>query len=1419
MKGTNSTNARSERAVQPYSKRIRPRTRVARLVESALEMKWPLLAVGLTAALLLIASSIGLRRVSAVSIVSLGTPITQNFDTLATSGTANAWTDDSTLPGWYAQFTATPANPTTYSAGTGSSNTGAIYSFGVAGVNPVSDRAFGSVSSGTPGDIYIALKLTNNTGSTITSLDISYTGEQWRNGGNTSAQQLDFQYQVTSAGTITDANTPSTGWTDFDPLDFVSPVTGATASALDGNAAANRTAKSANLVVIVNASQEIWLRWKDTNDAGNDHGLAIDDFSVTANGSGGGTPSLSINDVTVTEGNSSTTTARFTVSLSSPALAGGVTFDIATQDNTATTADNDYVGRMLIAQNIPQGSQFYTFDVTVNGDTNVEPNETFFVNVTNITGATPVDTQGVGTITNDDFAATPIHTIQGSGSTSLFVGNVVTTTGIVTGLKTNGFFIQTPDAQADADPNTSEGIFVFTSSAPPAAAAVGNSVSVMGLVQEFKPSTDPNSPPVTELTGSPSVSLLSTGNPLPAPITLTAADTSPSGSIEQLEKFEGMRVHVDSLTVIGPTQGTVNEPNATSTSNGRFYGVITGIARPFREPGVEVPDPLPAGSPCCVPRFDANPERLRVDSDAQPGAAALEVTAGAVVTNLTGPLDYGFRTYTIDPDPAPTPSVSGIISAIPAPLPAANEFTVGSFNMERFFDTVDNPGVSDVVLTTTAFNNRLNKASLAIRNVLRSPDILGVEEMENITTLQSVATKVNTDTVAGGGPNPNYQAYLVEGNDIGGIDVGFLVKASHVTVIDVTQFGKTTTYIEPGGATALLNDRPPLVLRATISTFPVTVIVNHMRSLSGVADPVDGNRVRTKRRAQAEFLANLIQTRQTADPTEHIISVGDYNAFEINDGYVDSMGTIKGAPTPANQVVLASSDLVNPDLTDLIDLVPAGQKYSFNFDGNAQTLDHELITQNLVSRLSRISYARNNADFPESFRNDPNRPERISDHDMAVAFFTLIPCNLTCPQNITRSNDLNQCGAVVTFAATSTGDCGAVTCAPASSSFFPKGATTVTCASASGSSCSFTVTVNDTQAPMITCPANVSTTTDLNQCSAVVSYPPPAVTDNCPAGSAPGKLGKPTILPLSPVCTPASGSAFPKGLTTVTCSVSDAAGNPASCSFTVTVTDNQTPTITCPANVVKPTDPNKCTAVVAYPAPTVSDNCSAALTPQCSPASGSTFPKGTATVTCTVLDGANNQSSCTFTVTVNDTQVPVFTNGCPANVNTAAVAACPSATSKIVSYNYPAATDNCPGVTVVCNPPTGSTFALGTTAVTCNATDTSGNAASCSFQVNVFSVCMVDDSSPGNVVMFNTTTGGYRYCCNGVSAASGRGVLTVRGCTVSIDDSKGDRRVRISVDLAANNNLGIGNAFIQRLGQQSCSITDHAIVGNSCTCD
>ncbi|HEX8351334.1 MAG TPA: lamin tail domain-containing protein, partial [Pyrinomonadaceae bacterium] len=352
-------------------------------------------------------------------------------------------------------------------------------------------------------------------------------------------------------------------------------------------------------------------------------------------------PSLSINDVSQDEGNAGTTAFTFTVTLSEPAGAGGVTFDIATADGTAqddnpTTEDNDYVAKSLIGQTIPGGSVTYQFTVDVNGDTTTEANETFFVNVTNVTGATVADGQGQGTITNDDVSITPIHTIQGSGASSPIVGANVTTTGVVTLLKTgantgggaaSGYFLQTPDAEADSDPNTSQGIFVFTSSVP--TVAVGDEVRVTGTVVEFNG--------LTEIGSVTSTAVVDTGNPLPTPVTLdsTILDPAAPPTQPQLEKYEGMRLSAPALRTVAPNDNFFD-----------VYTVLANVPRPVREPGIPASDPVPpdptTGTPdCCIPIWDENPERLKVDTNGRAGAANAPYTSNVTFTGVTGPLDYG----------------------------------------------------------------------------------------------------------------------------------------------------------------------------------------------------------------------------------------------------------------------------------------------------------------------------------------------------------------------------------------------------------------------------------------------------------------------------------------------------------------------------------------------------------------------------------------------------------------------------------------------------------------------------------------------------------------------------------------------------------------------------------------------------------
>ena len=935
----------------------------------------------LAAVFVTLASLTAGQALAQVSLTSTATAVTENFDSLASTGTS------STFPtGWAIAETGANAN-TTYNTGTGGSNGGDSYSFGAAAAT---ERALGGLQSGSLIPSFGA-QLQNNTGSLLTGLVISYTGEQWRLGTSARAvpDKLDFQYSL-------DATSLTTGtWTDFDALDFVQPFVTGTLGALDGNLAANRATPSgtiSSLTVAVGAS--IWIRWNDFNATGADDGLSIDDVSITAQGTGNAT-SASVNDVSIVEGNSGSTNAVFTVTLSSPSI-GGQSVTFTTTDGTAT-AGTDYTATTQVVNfNATQTTQ--TVNVPVNGDATNEANETFNVTLSAPTnGLVLGDSTGVGTITNDDFTVTPINQIQGAGLTSPIAnGTSVTTEGIVTGIKTNGFFIQSSDAEADANALTSEGILVFTGTGlVPATVVVGARVRVIGNVKEFIPSTDLAQPPITELEPPLTVSQLSLGNPLPTPVAITAIN--PAGSFNQLENLEHMRTSIASMVAVSGTGGFKNEANATGSTNGVFWATLTGTARPRREPGIDIRDVLLPGTPVGVPRFDTNPETLRVDSDGLLTAVALNLVAGQTIGAQTGILDYGLRFYTFLPDPGQTPAISAATPASIATPAGASEFTVASYNMERFFDDINDPATSDVALTAIAYANRLSKASQQIRVNLAAPDIVSVVEMENLTTLQALASKISTD----GGPT--YTPFLVEGNDPGGIDVGFLVKTGfvvgttpRVTVGSVTQLGLTATYLNPTTNTQdLLNDRPPLVLTATVNSATggsanVTVVVNHLRSFLGITDPVDGARIRAKRLAQAEFVANLVQARQAADANERIVVLGDFNAYEFNDGFVDSIGSIIGAPAPATLVTLAGADLVNPNLTRMID---AAADYSYVFDGFTQSIDHIMVSQGLINNSTARSmvHVKMNADYPEVNRSNyaVGADTRLSDHDALLLRVTV----------------------------------------------------------------------------------------------------------------------------------------------------------------------------------------------------------------------------------------------------------------------------------------------------------------------------------------------------------------------------------------------------------------------------------------------
>jgi predicted extracellular nuclease len=505
-----------------------------------------------------------------------------------------------------------------------------------------------------------------------------------------------------------------------------------------------------------------------------------------------------------------------------------------------------------------------------------------------------------------------IFEIQGNGSASPHANAIVRTNdNIVTAVGPDGFFIQTPDYRADADAATSNGIYVFTSSVP--AVAVGDQVDVEGKVIEFFN--------FTELTNTGLiVSVDASGMPLPATFDLTPGYSN-------FEPLEGMLVRV--------TGGAACD----GTDQFSETMIVAASTRPFRTPGIG---------------GDVHPEILDVDPT-ELGGASPSIVGGATIDLAEGPLAFDFGDYSIW-----TTSLSYTNPTYPRPVRARNagEVTVGAQNMFRLFDTVNDPATSDAVLTPAVYATRLAKISDHVRNNLGAPDILAVSEVENMTALGDLAAKINFDQAG-----LNYVPYLLEGNDIGGIDVGFLVRDT-VNVDSVEQLGATDTWIDPDvGGPVLLNDRPPLLLRGSYAgngaPFPIYAVAVHQRSLIDADTP----RVQMKRQLQAENLAGYLNDIQGDEPGARIVVTGDFNAFEFTDGYVDVMGILTSTASLINQVFLAS----------------ATERYSYVEEGVAQVLDHSLTSAPLNPNVRDLDFAHANADKP--FEADP-----ASDHDGVVLF-------------------------------------------------------------------------------------------------------------------------------------------------------------------------------------------------------------------------------------------------------------------------------------------------------------------------------------------------------------------------------------------------------------------------------------------------
>ena len=462
-------------------------------------------------------------------------------------------------------------------------------------------------------------------------------------------------------------------------------------------------------------------------------------------------------------------------------------------------------------------------------------------------------------------------------------------------------------------------------------------------------------------------------------------------------------------------------------------------------------------------------------------------------------------------------------------------------------------------------------------------------------------------------------------------------------------------------------------------------------------------------------------------------------------------------PPPAN---LAPTVTGAPEVTTHSANPLALQAVASDNDGNALTytvaIDNAVIQTGSIPAGTPITTG--TIDISSSFSLGQHTVVfTVNDGAASSSFTTVVnviddtPPVLTVPDNITVPCDLGRTTATVRYEVTATDDFPGVTVIslPPSGSAFPIGVTTVTATAVDASGHrvqkTFTITVTDSMPPTVMCPTDLLKATDAGTSNAVVRFTVTA-TDNIPG--------------VSVSCSPASGSTFQLGITTVVCAARDARGNTANCMFTVTVIDREAPvlivppsgsafplgaanvvcigsdasgnnvtnafTITVyqishpnvlppvvnvPANMTVPTDPGLSTATIEFTATVTSTVPGATI--GCVPASGSAFPLGVTTVTCTSRDVAGNSATNRFTVTVYDHENPQLT--LPANI----VRPVDEGQSTAVVTYTATAIDNSGSVSLVCVPASGSTFALGTTTVTCNAVDNAGNVSSGSFTITV----------------------------------------------------------------------------------------------------
>lgn len=585
-----------------------------------------------------------------------------------------------------------------------------------------------------------------------------------------------------------------------------------------------------------------------------------------------------------------------------------------------------------------------------------------------------------------------IHQIQAAGHLSPFAGKPVDgVTGVVTAKSSNGFWME--DTKPDTDIATSEGIFVFTRTAP--MVAVGDALSVDGLVEEFRPggSGGNDNLTTTEISG-PKITVVSTGNTLPSSVVLGVDRTSPAQTIEEgnplnveypqavfrptsdaidfYESLEGMRVGVKDAQVVGPTAS---------------FGEIPVV--PGNLAGADALR-TPRGGVLYSGYDHPNAMRVQLDDLLLPRDSMPAANVGdSIPGDTTGVLDYSFSNYKLLVTAVPVIN-RGFLQREVTAAQTKKQLAVATFNVENL-DPADP-------------QEKFDRLGRQIVTNLASPDILTLEEIQDnsgpandgvVAADRTIAKLVAAITAAGGPAYDSRSIDPAQGNTDGGEPGGnirqvFLFRADRgVSFVDrpggdATRATQVTTEkrrpaitLSPGRIDptnpAWNNSRKPLVGQFRYRHQDLFVIANHFASKGG-DDPLFGRwqqpvrSSETQRHEQARSVRTFVDRLLAVDSSAKVVVLGDINDFEFSTTTDILVGTGRTA------------------MVDLPRTLPVRERYSYVFQGNSQVLDQILISQGLAVTPRK---AKSPAFVYDSVHTNSEFVDQDSDHDPQVVRLTL----------------------------------------------------------------------------------------------------------------------------------------------------------------------------------------------------------------------------------------------------------------------------------------------------------------------------------------------------------------------------------------------------------------------------------------------